>query len=478
MTEEEHDPSLAPGDPRLCSWCVGEPFLREQIETEGSIDICHYCGVADRTFSVDQVADRIAAALQTFYWDWGQDSSSDSPVAQVIAREAGIGPEIAEDIRQFLDARYSSAEKANPDWVPYAKDSYYSPRESVDTRDLNAGWHRFETSLKHENRFFNRHGEDFLALIFTGLDDHITARGNSVIVEVGPGTSYERLYRARVFEDSDELTRAVLQPDREIGPPPPQRARAGRMNPAGVSVFYGATSSRVALAEVRPPSGSKVVVGAFEVRIRLRLLDLSALEHLRPAVGSRLDPEYVECLKRAEFLRKLGLQLSKPVMPSDEVLSYLPTQAVANYLATAAGLHGIIYPSVQAGLSGRFAAARTGIHETNVVLFPSVTRVQAMKKGLSVSNLGAPGEPIWQSVSRNFFLGEEPEVKIEDEAGVQYVVLECHKEPEDAPVAPLFLSEISVLSVKAVRVDAESSTVSRYPKTEGDNAPGLEDNRQ
>jgi len=49
------------------------------------------------------------------------------------------------------------------------------------------------------------------------------------------------------------------------------------MNARGVSVFYGAIDPRVALAEVRPPVGSRVAVARFEIIRPLRLLDLNAL---------------------------------------------------------------------------------------------------------------------------------------------------------------------------------------------------------
>jgi hypothetical protein len=63
------------------------------------------------------------------------------------------------------------------------------------------------------------------------------------------------------------------------------------MSAAGVSVFYGATDRDVALVEVRPPVGSKVLIGCFEVIRPLRLLDLPALNELQD-----------ENLKRTHFL--------------------------------------------------------------------------------------------------------------------------------------------------------------------------------
>jgi hypothetical protein len=68
-----------------------------------------------------------------------------------------------------------------------------------------------------------------------------------------------------------------MRPDRHLGSPPSGAAAAGRMNARGISVFYGANDPRVALAEVRPPVGSRVAVARFEIIRPLRLLDLTAL---------------------------------------------------------------------------------------------------------------------------------------------------------------------------------------------------------
>ena len=118
--------------------------------------------------------------------------------------------------------------------------------------ELEAEWHDFTRILSEEDRYFNRRGEALLRRLFEGIDGHAAARGRQVVVEAGPGTENPNLYGARVFEDDVEFDRAIRQPDREVGPPPAPKARAGRMNAAGVSVFYGANDPAVALAEVRP----------------------------------------------------------------------------------------------------------------------------------------------------------------------------------------------------------------------------------
>ena len=140
------------------------------------------------------------------------------------------------------------------------------------------------------------------------------------------------------------------------------------MNAQGISVFYGAKDPSVALAEVRPPVGSKVAVARFEIILPLNLLDLTSLARIHPE-GSVFDVNFIHLLERWAFLGVLCELIAKPVMPDDEAFEYVVTQAVADFLSTDDNLKldGVIFPSVQ--MSGRGA---------NIVLFHKSSKVEEM----------------------------------------------------------------------------------------------------
>jgi hypothetical protein len=213
--------------------------------------------------------------------------------------------------------------------------------------------------------------------------------GISIVLEC----SSQKLYYARPWR----------APNANSAPPPSRIASPGRMNPAGIAVFCGATDARVALSEVQPPVGSKVLVARFQVLRHLRLLDIEALERVAEDAGSIFDPDYIRRLKRAAFLRSLSNRMSRPVMPNDRELDYLPTQAIADFLANAdhPRLDGILYPSVQAGFPSKRPVLGGGVKRRNVVLFPHVADVQllflpdgatvSVQDDSSWSFLGPPG---------------------------------------------------------------------------------------
>jgi len=229
-------------------------------------------------------------------------------------------------------------------------------------------WCSFENSLKTDARFLNRMAANLLASIFDGLDELKTREGRPLVVDAGPGTDFRSFYRARIFQSGHKLEAALSRPDIHLGPPPARLAAAGRMNARGISVFYGANNQKAAIAEVRPPVGSRIAVAQFEIIRKLRLLDLTALADAR-VTGSLADFGLAGKMEGALFLRSLSGHVTRPIARDDEPFEYLATQAIVDFLATEAlaPIDGIVFPSVQA----------VG-DVLNVVLFHKAARVEPM----------------------------------------------------------------------------------------------------
>jgi hypothetical protein len=229
-------------------------------------------------------------------------------------------------------------------------------------------WRSLENSLKTEARFFSRTAANHLTSIFDGIGELETREGVPLVVDAGPGTDFHTLYRARVFQSDDKLEAALGRPDIHLGSPPEPLAAAGRMNARGISVFYGASNQKAAIAEVRPPVGSQIAVAQFEMIRKLRLLDLTALSDIR-VTGSLADFGLAGRMEDAVFLRSLSGRITRPAMPDDEPSEHLATQAIIDFLATEASapIDGIMFPSLQ-----------TLGHDLNVVLFHKAARVGPM----------------------------------------------------------------------------------------------------
>lgn len=370
----------------ICAGCIGEAYLSSRVEDEGQKSACSYCGDELACITLADLADRIEAAFEThfsrtsdepnFYesmmlrdkemnYDWERDGQQ---TAYAIMDAAEISEDIAHEVQAILEYRHFDFEEATMGIeAEYSEDAHYEEIMPGD-EEWQDRWKFFENLIKTEARFFSRTAANYLGELFDKIDQMKTFDGKPLVVDAGPNTDITELYRGRVFHSDKALENAIMRPDQELSAPPAWAAGSGRMNARGISVFYGATSPEIVLAEVRAPVGSSVALARFEITRPLRLLDLTALENLHQS-GSIFDPEYAGLLERMAFLKTLGLRMARPVMPGDEEMEYLPTQAIADYLSTESQipLDGILYPSVQVGGNG-----------LNLVLFHKSARCSEM----------------------------------------------------------------------------------------------------
>ena len=358
MPEQEYD------NKHVCSGCIGDQILAGEVKTKGASTECSYCGDTHMTFSLDDLADRVHLVIQDNFerssdepnWldsimlregmlrDWMPDGEQ---VVDVVMEITGLPEEIAQDLTSLLSDRYRYTAIKEGGLDPYENEAYYYERSPNDL-GFWYSWRSFCDEIMYHERFFPEHAEPVLDDILGGLSALKTYDGTPVIREVAVGDTDFSIWRARVAQSNEDLTTILTCPAQQLGPPPSGSADAGRMNPKGVSVFYGAIDQSTCVAEVRPPVGSHVVLGRFEFLRSVRILDLGTLSKVY-VDASYFEPDYAIRKGRAAFIRSLVDEISKPVMPRDVDREYLPTQFVASYLArrVTPRLDGIIFPSSQ-----------------------------------------------------------------------------------------------------------------------------------
>ena len=354
------------GEQFVCHDCIDDEFLADEVRERGTGAPCFHCGDSREAWSIEDLANRIAEVLHKHFrytaeeyhygitasgtFDWIPAGGS---IDEVIAEMARIDYDIAFAIVEHLYqlTRWDVIKEGETDYYDY--DAHYEAL-GADDQGFHHTWRDFCDEIKSRARFFSSSAEGMLSNIFGDLDSHLTREGEPVVRQVGPEVEDRFVWRARKAESAEELKTILKTPAREIGPPPTECAGDGRMNARGISVFYGAFEKATCVAEIRPPVGSYVVTGKFEVVRELRLLDLDLLADVHDWV-SHFNPDYIELKGRVAFLRFLVDEISRPVMPDDEASEYLPTQAVAEYLANRVEppLDGIIFRSTQTGSVGR-----------------------------------------------------------------------------------------------------------------------------
>ncbi len=355
----------------ICYACVKDRYLSDEILGMNQFGRCDFCETTKEAIEMESLAARIHDVFQNqfestppdpveWYEHWdakeGNWVQRGEPAEALIAEIAGMPESVTGTIVKLLSDWYKYRAVKDGGVEPYGNETLYEEREPS-AAPFYVSWTEFRKEILTRARFFPRTAEDRLADIFGDLNELKTVDGRPVIREIAPGDPEGVFWRARRARMDEELENILKNPARELGPPPPSLAKGLRMNATGIPVFYGARCVTTCLSEIRPPVGSKVVVGKFELLRPIRVLDLGALEEV--LVGkSHFDPDYVVSRGRAAFLKQLVTEISRPVMPEDEELEYIPTQFVAEFLAhrSEPRLGGIFYPSTQTGGEGENVA--------------------------------------------------------------------------------------------------------------------------
>jgi DNA-directed RNA polymerase subunit RPC12/RpoP len=140
---------------RLCSDCVGEVFVKADIQKNGRDDACSYCESKGKTFSIAEMADRIDHAIdQHFYLtstepsglEYGMIKEGDldwkrkgEPIADIIQEYAQMEPGPADDIRSVLEGRHSDRDSELMGYEnPFDEEAHYAESE-VDDWESQAG---------------------------------------------------------------------------------------------------------------------------------------------------------------------------------------------------------------------------------------------------------------------------------------------------------------------------------------------------
>ena len=482
ITHDEHDELIRK---KICFECIGDDHLSALATKDGKKSRCQYCGEKNKSVTLEYLSDHIEKAFKIHFtrtpdepdsmqyamlkdrestYDWyreGQES------AYAIMDAANLRENIAIDIQSILEFRHEDWDSAAAGIeCEFASDAHYEEIMPGD-HEWHEQWDEFERLIKTEARFFSRTAAAHLSRLFDDIDQMKTRDEGTLVVDAGPDTALSHLYRGRVFQAEQPLLKAMKRPDLELSAPPPWAAGAGRMNARGISAFYGATSPEIALAEVRPPVGSRVALAKFDIKRPLRLLDLAALGKVLER-GSIFDPDYAYRLGRMTFLATLSERMAQPVMPDDQDMEYLPTQAIADFLSTEGKvpLDGILFASVQVGGNG-----------LNVVLFHKSSRSEKLDlaKGTHISartySVYADGaEADYGVIEEVPPTGSDKDDKKQDLTPFDLAMLDegdHYSDPRDVTLK-IDLESVHVHEISAVKIESQGHAVSRFRFEGGD----------
>ena len=366
-------------DAVVCYGCVGDQHLQVQIKAEGASVKCFYCKKKRKGITIDRLSDLVADVMYTFFENtsvWERGDELNFHVAEILGCDDTDEPLVGDvcgelvtcshwDIRQGGEARFEEY-------------GLYMPRQ-LQPIEAERKWQGFRTGIMHQSRFFNQSGKEFLEWLFGSIDSFRNLRTSDLnadaVVRTIKAIDCVELFRARECKSLDDARLISNNPAEQLAAPPKEKARAGRMNPEGVPVFYGAFERKTCVAELRPAVGGSVISGQFKLTRDLRILDFKLLEDAyEHAPLSLFDPECRLKMERRRFLRTFHHKISSPVLPDHEQ-EYLTTQVIAEYLSTqhSPPIDGVIFSSAQnsGGLNIVLFAHVVSCDVPGVMLIPS-----------------------------------------------------------------------------------------------------------
>jgi hypothetical protein len=250
-------------DGYVCPDCVEDDFLKAVIRENACCRECDYCGRRTRAHSaapVDVLMEPIGNAVFYYFsdptdgmmpWDNEEDDwlfSSTSTEEVLTSLSLDCDDQLFQDIANAF---------VHNEWVETAGGIWTGSHPHEEMGEL---WSRFVYTVKHKVRYFfersrlnaiDQEYEPANLLPTIGKQAKQLGLLGSLVV----GT---QLFRARKKGEED----FAIDAD-QLGAPPPEKASAGRMNPAGISYLYLAFEQETALAEIKCVPSNQVAMGQF-----------------------------------------------------------------------------------------------------------------------------------------------------------------------------------------------------------------------
>lgn len=300
-----------------CSNCFSDKFLKDYFSKESKIiSSCSFCGSTNvRVVEPEYLSDLFQIVIDIY-------KTSDSPealfLAELFQKDWFLFPDSLsfekrnELIEGICAGRVSLTEK----YIPRIKQII----------DRTEQWNAFREELKHVNRFFP---------MKVPANDNLRVLFDSLILPKDENPS--EIFRARINK------RKLHYQVAEMGRPPDERATNGRANPIGISYLYAASDTLTAISEVQPYKGELVTVAKIQINTPKVIADLRDPKRTISPFG--LEEESLEYLySEIPYLVTLGEELSKPIIPKEADLEYLPSQYLCEFIKSI-GFAGVLYKS-------------------------------------------------------------------------------------------------------------------------------------
>jgi len=184
-------------------------------------------------------------------------------------------------------------------------------------------WQKFCENVKHKARYFDH--EEFS--VSETLEDF-----NDFFEQIVLSDLDNTIYRARkIYEDKDREDIST-DPNEELGSVPIEFAKNNRFSPIGISYGYFAFEKDTVLKEIRSTVNDEVAIGRFDLSNNLRIVDFRS-KTMNEKSLNYFDDDFNDrfyCI--GHFIKEFISDISKPVSDDKQLLEYIPTQIMSEFI--------------------------------------------------------------------------------------------------------------------------------------------------
>lgn len=329
---------------KVCSHHISNNYIEKYIVANGEPGKCSYCGKKLKVVELNVLLELLIAGLNYLY-----ENPANSRFLNKDGKHGFDGKTFDfYDIwyEDYLGLMIDDAQLFKDIYKYLENDELYCEKDEFGSEQdyWNDIWKHFQKTVKHRARFVFYYKKAFSNYLYK---DPITILNQvqtyvtkfNLISELNVDS---KLYRCRQHRSRKEVAEK-----KDLASPPDHLTKInGRMNPAGISMFYCSVDKGLTIQEVvdfSDLSRPLYSVGFFKNKQKLKLVDLTKLPDV-PSIFDKSNNKHIESIR---FLQGFIADISKPISSSDTIIEYIPTQIVTEYIKYNPKLNvdGIIYPS-------------------------------------------------------------------------------------------------------------------------------------
>lgn len=305
-----------------CVNCFTSSYLISIINGDDRTGTCDFCSTVNTSiYSARELSDFFRNILSLYV----PDENSTSQISESLKEDFNVLSVIVENPIELLRAIFE--DEIEDFELIFKGNVSLKRRPFLETQadNIHNVWNEFKEEIKFVNRYHIQNTIDLKKLETFFLHESF----------------YRNIKKGRIFFRCRVSDKNGF-PCGKMGNPPIELASSGRANPKGISYLYVADSLETSMYETRASLFDYVTVGEFKLKEDIKILNLRNPKD-DPIYWSEIE-EIENYLIYIPFIQTLQKELSLPIRKRDQILDYIPTQYISEFIKSL-GFDGVEYQS-------------------------------------------------------------------------------------------------------------------------------------